>query len=177
MNKFQKYTDKLNHVWRKSSVPIYLRIPSSERFNMAYKHFVLKHYFLKLKINKENRWLTAERLRWGPSDRMTSSVRSDWSESQTKPMVTISGEFMRTRLILIFCPQLLWKIKTKKKITVVTKGKYTPKPLSKNYYQNCYTSKETLLKHTMGKSCLKASTGHWTIWYTLLFHEREQCAY
>lgn len=51
--------------------------------------------------------LTPERLRCGPRDRMTSSVRSDCSESHTNPMVTISGEFINTRRILILCPQLL----------------------------------------------------------------------
>ena len=52
--------------------------------------------------------LTPERLRFDPRERITSSVRSDWSESHTKPMVTICGEFMRTRRILILWPQLLW---------------------------------------------------------------------
>jgi len=51
--------------------------------------------------------LTPERLRFGPRERMTSSVRSDCSASHTKPMVTISGQFISTRRIFILCPQLL----------------------------------------------------------------------
>lgn len=39
--------------------------------------------------------------------RTTSSVRSECSESQTKPIVTISGQFIKTRRIFIFWPQLL----------------------------------------------------------------------
>ena len=53
--------------------------------------------------------LTPERFRCGPSDLMTSSVRSDCSASHTNPIVTISGQFMSTRRIFILWPQLLCK--------------------------------------------------------------------
>lgn len=146
--------------------------------------------YTKCRLSK----LTAERLRWGPSDRITSSVRSDWSESQTKPMVTISGEFMRTRLILILWPQLLYKRKTQEKTTVLPRSNITTYQVhSKNcksvkinikISENHNTPKETLFnrKKKNGENyelnCWwKASARHWSICYTLLFQGREQCAY
>lgn len=43
----------------------------------------------------------------GLPDSTISSVKSECSESQTKPIVTISGQFIKTRRIFIFWPQLL----------------------------------------------------------------------
>lgn len=60
--------------------------------------------------NPQDDALTPHRFKRGPSDRMTSSVRSDCSASQTNPIVTISGQFMSTRRILILWPQSLCKL-------------------------------------------------------------------
>lgn len=54
-------------------------------------------------------YITPQRLRRGPSDQMTSSVRSDCSASQTNPIVTISGQLRSTRRILMLWPQSLCK--------------------------------------------------------------------
>lgn len=113
----------------------------------AKKRTVKCKMFIKL-------WLTAERLRWGPSDRITSSVRSDWSESQTKPMVTISGEFIRTRLIPILWPHLLWKTKKqKKKEHSFTQKQVTKKHIEQitekwylNLLNNCSFTEHELIK-------------------------------
>lgn len=51
--------------------------------------------------------LTSPRRRQVPRLWMTSSARSEWSESHTSPMDTISGEFIRTRRIRSTSPQLL----------------------------------------------------------------------
>lgn len=39
---------------------------------------------------------------------MTSSAKSEWSESHTSPIVIICGAFINTRRIRILSPQLLW---------------------------------------------------------------------
>lgn len=51
--------------------------------------------------------LTSPRRRHVPSVWMTSSARSERSESQTRPMVTISGLLRRTRLVWSCCPHRL----------------------------------------------------------------------
>lgn len=51
--------------------------------------------------------LTSPRRRQVPKLCMTSSARSEWSESHTSPMDTISGEFISTRRIRNTSPQLL----------------------------------------------------------------------
>ena len=51
--------------------------------------------------------LTSPRRRQVPRLCMTSSARSEWSESHTSPMDTISGEFISTRRIRNTSPQLL----------------------------------------------------------------------
>lgn len=51
-------------------------------------------------------YLTSPSRRTVPKLWMTSSARSEWSESHTRPMVMISGEFIRTRRMRSFSPQL-----------------------------------------------------------------------
>lgn len=53
--------------------------------------------------------LTSPNFRQVPKLWMTSSAKSECSESHTSPMVMICGAFISTRRIRIRSPQLLWK--------------------------------------------------------------------
>ncbi len=68
----------------------------------------LLHWSGGKKENNDSVSLTSPNRRHVPRLWMTSSARSEWSESHTRPMLMISGQFIRTRRIRNISPQLLW---------------------------------------------------------------------
>lgn len=70
---------------------------------------------------------------------MTSSVRSDCSESHTNPMVTISGQFRSTRRILMLWPQSLCRTEGGRKEKPGGRGENSHFKLESRCHQSRFT--------------------------------------